>query len=56
MREKTDTLPKATAKRLPLYLRYLKMLDDSGISRIKSNEFSEITQFLLQRSAETSRN
>ena len=44
MREKTDTLPKATAKRLPLYLRYLKMLDDSGISRIKSNEFSEITQ------------
>ena len=23
---------------------YLKMLDDSGISRIKSNEFSEITQ------------
>ena len=41
---KTDTLPKATAKRLPLYLRYLKMLDDSGISRIKSNEFSEITQ------------
>ncbi|HFM5555874.1 TPA: winged-helix domain-containing protein, partial [Enterococcus faecium] len=44
MREKTDTLPKATAKRLPLYLRYLKLLDDSGISRIKSNEFSEITQ------------
>ena len=46
MRElkKSETLPKATAKRLPLYLRYLKMLDDSGIVRIKSKEFSEITQ------------
>ncbi len=39
-----DLLPKATAKRLPLYLRYLKMLDDSGVSRIKSKEFSDITQ------------
>ena len=44
MGEKNRTLPKATAKRLPLYLRYLKMLDDSGIKRIKSNEFSKITQ------------
>ncbi|MBL1228875.1 redox-sensing transcriptional repressor Rex [Enterococcus sp. BWB1-3] len=35
-------IPKATAKRLPLYLRYLKMLDDSGVIRIKSREFSEI--------------
>ena len=43
MGEKNRTLPKATAKRLPLYLRYLKMLDDSGIKRIKSNEFSKIT-------------
>jgi redox-sensing transcriptional repressor len=37
-------IPKATAKRLPLYLRYLKMLDDSGVVRIKSREFSEIVQ------------
>ena len=44
MREKSETLPKATAKRLPLYLRYLNMLNDSGVQRIKSNEFSEITQ------------
>ncbi len=44
MGEKSETLPKATAKRLPLYLRYLNMLNDSGVSRIKSNEFSKITQ------------
>jgi len=37
-------LPKATAKRLPLYLRYLKMLQNDGILRIKSHNFSEITQ------------
>ncbi|MFY1068836.1 redox-sensing transcriptional repressor Rex [Enterococcus sp. AD013-P3] len=37
-------VPKATAKRLPLYLRYLNMLQDSGVTRIKSKEFSEITQ------------
>lgn len=37
-------LPKATAKRLPLYLRYLKMLSESGVCRIKSKEFAEITQ------------
>ncbi len=44
MGEKSQTLPKATAKRLPLYLRYLNMLNDSGVGRIKSNEFSKITQ------------
>ena len=44
MGEKSETLPKATAKRLSLYLRYLKMLKDSGVGRIKSNEFSQITQ------------
>jgi redox-sensing transcriptional repressor len=37
-------VPKATAKRLPLYLRYLKMLKDSGVTRIKSREFSEMIQ------------
>ena len=44
MGEKSETLPKATAKSLPLYLRYLNMLNDSGVGRIKSNEFSKITQ------------
>ncbi|MDA9471807.1 redox-sensing transcriptional repressor Rex [Enterococcus sp. 5H] len=38
------TMPKATAKRLPLYLRYLKMLGDSGVTRIKSKEFSDVIQ------------
>lgn len=37
-------IPKATSKRLPVYLRYLKMLDKSGVHRIKSREFSELTQ------------
>ena len=37
-------MPKATAKRLPLYLRYLKMLGDSGLTRIKSKEFSDVIQ------------
>ncbi|MHC5228345.1 redox-sensing transcriptional repressor Rex [Enterococcus sp. LJL99] len=41
---KDKKMPKATAKRFPLYLRYLKMLGDSGVTRIKSKEFSEITQ------------
>ncbi|MBF8807560.1 MAG: redox-sensing transcriptional repressor Rex [Enterococcus lacertideformus] len=44
MRKQNKTLPKATAKRLPLYLRYLKMLEDSDVKRIKSSEFSKITQ------------
>ncbi|MGX7173747.1 redox-sensing transcriptional repressor Rex [Enterococcus ratti] len=44
MRGKKETLPKATAKRLPLYLRYLKMLNDSGCKRIQSNKFSKMTQ------------
>ena len=37
LREKK--LPKATAKRLPAYLRHLKFLDASGVHRIKSKEF-----------------
>lgn len=41
---KLKQIPKATAKRLPLYLRYLNMLQDSDIKRIKSKEFAEITQ------------
>ncbi|MTD38419.1 redox-sensing transcriptional repressor Rex [Erwinia sp. CPCC 100877] len=41
---KEKKMPKATAKRLPLYLRYLKMLGDSGVTRIKSKEFSDVIQ------------
>ncbi|MGX7133013.1 redox-sensing transcriptional repressor Rex [Enterococcus songbeiensis] len=41
---KLRTIPKATAKRLPLYLRYLKMLKNAEVTRIKSKEFSELTQ------------
>lgn len=37
-------IPKATAKRIPLYYRYLKMLDKSGVVRINSREFSEMIQ------------
>ena len=36
-------LPKATAKRFPSYLRNLKALESSGVIRIKSKEFAEIT-------------
>ncbi len=42
--ERIKAIPKATSKRLPLYLRYLKMLSDSGVIRIKSKEFSEMIQ------------
>lgn len=41
---KVKKLPKATAKRLPLYLRYLKVLNESEIVRIKSKDFAQITQ------------
>lgn len=42
--ERLKAIPKATSKRLPLYLRYLKMLKENGVARIKSREFSEMTQ------------
>lgn len=42
--KKNKAIPKATAKRIPLYFRYLKTLDQSGIKRIKSNEFSQMIQ------------
>ena len=42
--EKNKNVPKATAKRLPLYYRYLKSLEESGIHRIKSKDFSTLTQ------------
>lgn len=44
LKETKKHLPKATAKRLPVYLRYLKMLQDSNVLRIKSKDFAQITQ------------
>lgn len=46
--EKTmvDTkIPRATAKRLPIYYRYLSMLDESGKDRVSSSELSEAIKF-----------
>ncbi len=34
MMEETTKIPQATAKRLPLYHRYLKYLDESGKERV----------------------
>ncbi|MGX6993401.1 redox-sensing transcriptional repressor Rex [Vagococcus penaei] len=42
--KKAKSVPKATAKRIPLYFRYLKTLDQSGVKRIKSREFSQMIQ------------
>ncbi|EST89383.1 redox-sensing transcriptional repressor Rex [Vagococcus lutrae] len=38
---KTQTIPRATAKRLPLYYRYLRVLLDSGKTKVSSTELSE---------------
>ncbi|MGX7058493.1 redox-sensing transcriptional repressor Rex [Vagococcus humatus] len=38
---KNQVIPKATAKRLPLYYRYLKVLLDSGKKKVSSTELSE---------------
>lgn len=42
--KKERKIPRATARRIPLYYRYLKKLDQSGKKRIKSKQFSEIIQ------------
>ncbi|MGO3732219.1 MAG: redox-sensing transcriptional repressor Rex [Vagococcus sp.] len=38
---KEASIPKATAKRLPLYYRYLKFLFDSGKKKVSSTELSD---------------
>lgn len=38
---KEQVIPKATAKRLPLYYRYLKFLEVSGKTKVSSTELSE---------------
>ncbi|WP_034550692.1 redox-sensing transcriptional repressor Rex [Carnobacterium funditum] len=44
IKQEKQSVPKATAKRLPVYYRCLKKLEDTGVKRIKSQEISELTQ------------
>lgn len=44
MEKKECSIPNATAKRIPLYFRYLKILEESGAERIKSKDFSKMIQ------------
>lgn len=37
----SQNIPKSTAKRLPIYYRYLNMLSDAGKKRVSSNELAE---------------
>ncbi|EHR4368012.1 redox-sensing transcriptional repressor Rex [Enterococcus faecalis] len=41
---KDQVIPKATARRLPLYYRYLRMLHDTGKNKVSSTELSETVQ------------
>ena len=41
---KNEVIPKATAKRLPLYYRYLKVLQNAGKEKVSSTELSEAVQ------------
>lgn len=41
---KDQVIPKATARRLPLYYRYLRMLHDTGKKKVSSTELSEAVQ------------
>jgi len=41
---KDQIIPKATARRLPLYYRYLRMLHDTGKNKVSSTELSEAVQ------------
>ena len=39
-------IPKATARRLPLYYRYLIFLNDEGKEKVSSTELAEAVQVL----------
>ncbi len=39
-----ENIPKATAKRLPIYYRYLNILHDAGKNRISSTELADAVQ------------
>lgn len=41
---KENQIPKATAKRLPLYYRYLRILNNAGKQKVSSTELSEAVQ------------
>ncbi|MGX7350672.1 redox-sensing transcriptional repressor Rex [Enterococcus canis] len=41
---KEQNIPKATAKRLPLYYRYLRILHNTGKTKVSSTELSEAVQ------------
>ena len=41
---KDQVIQKATARRLPLYYRYLRMLHDTGKNKVSSTELSEAVQ------------
>lgn len=41
---KDQAIPKATAKRLPLYYRYLRILNHAGKTKVSSTELSEAVQ------------
>ena len=41
---KDHVIPKATAKRLPLYYRYLRILNNAGKKKVSSTELSEAVQ------------
>ncbi len=48
-----ENIPKATAKRLPIYYRYLNILHDTGKQRISSTELAEAVQVDSAPFAET---
>ncbi|MBV7389504.1 MULTISPECIES: redox-sensing transcriptional repressor Rex [Enterococcus] len=41
---KENSIPKATVKRLPLYYRYLRILNSAGKTKVSSTELSEAIQ------------
>ncbi|GCF92269.1 redox-sensing transcriptional repressor Rex [Enterococcus florum] len=41
---KENAIPKATVKRLPLYYRYLRILNNAGKTKVSSTELSEAIQ------------
>ena len=41
---KEHSIPKATVKRLPLYYRYLRILNNAGTTKVSSTELSEAIQ------------
>jgi redox-sensing transcriptional repressor len=41
---KENSIPKATVKRLPLYYRYLRILNNAGKTKVSSTELSEAIQ------------